>query len=47
MDPFNYESTSSLNFLQAGCSSWCQLNSDKALKAKFSTTQLHLYSLTL
>jgi len=28
----NHASTSSLNFLQAGCSSWCQTNSVKALK---------------
>ena len=29
----NHHNTSSLNFLQAGCSSWCQTNSGKALKA--------------
>jgi len=27
----NHAGTSSLNFLQAGCSSWCRTNSDKAL----------------
>jgi len=29
----NHTNTSSLNFLQAGCSSWCPTNSVKALKA--------------
>jgi len=29
----NHTSTSSLNFLQAGCSSWCSTNSIKTLKA--------------
>jgi len=33
----NYASTSSLNFLQARCSSWCQTNSFKALKATVYT----------
>jgi len=32
----NHASTSSLNFLLAGGSSWCQSNSVKALKAKFN-----------
>jgi len=30
----NHASTLSLNFLQAGCSTWCPTNSVKALKAK-------------
>jgi len=34
----NHTSTSSLNFLQAGCSSWCPTNSVKALKAKLLPT---------
>jgi len=29
----NHDSTSSLNYLQAMCSSWCPTNSVKALKA--------------
>jgi len=31
-------STSSVSFLQAGCSSWCPTNSVKALKAKYTTS---------
>jgi len=31
----NHASTSSLDYLQAGCSSWCPANSVKALKATF------------
>ena len=30
----NHDNTSSLNFLQVGCSSWCPTNSVKALKAQ-------------
>jgi len=33
----NHASTSPLRFLQAGCSSWCQTNSVKAMKV--STTE--------
>ena len=33
----NYTNPSSLNFLQAGCSSWCPTNSVKTLKAQFWT----------
>jgi len=33
----NHASTPSLNFLRAGCSSWCPTNSVKALKAKLLT----------
>jgi len=29
----DHASTSSLNFLQAGCSAWCPINSVEALKA--------------
>jgi len=35
----NHASIASLNFLQAGCSSWCHTNSVKALKASTECTQ--------
>jgi len=33
----NHASTTSLNFLQAGCSYWCATNSVKVLKARKSS----------
>ena len=40
----NHASISTLNFLQAGCSSWCPTNSVKALKAmQRAQTHLHIH----
>jgi len=40
----NHASTSSLNFLQAGCSSWCPTDSVKVLKANTPRDQLLQYT---
>jgi len=37
----NHSSTSTLNFLQAGCSFWCPTNSVKALKASTQDSVKH------
>jgi len=39
----NYTNTSSLNFLQARCCSWCPTNSVKALKARTGSLYFHVF----
>jgi len=43
----NHASTLSLNFLQAGCSTWCPTNSVKALKAKYIWQNISIKMKTL
>jgi len=43
----NHASTSSINFLQAGCSSWCPTNGVKALKATTKSISKHTYNTTI
>jgi len=42
----NHTNTSSLTYLQAGCSSWCPTNSIKALKANLTLHQNILYTVS-